>query len=825
MSAAASIPSSNVPPIPSDLAKLLHAPKTPWHLSPSLFEKVKKQLTNDKANGKPFAAVQVTNNDPEYAFVLRSFSHQKPPHYSIKNIFCIHNPDQTHAFEASFQGMEEAAKSFPPNWSQEEPKEARARTMERWKTSVAQFSPFQIPYSKRVDSYVHTKVLPLWHGSKQIDSICRIGFTFFGKHHFFDKSSKAGPQGSTDIGFFGSGIYFTNSSHYASMYHSDSLLLSWVSMREPYPVVNDVPNPKKGSDMLKLQGKGAYQNYNAHYIPVVSTEPSDPENMIYHPCYNGEQPTFDEHVVFEKSQALPRFVVELGVDLPVSPSSPIAQTNVKVEALTDKLLIMLDSAEVQADEELKNLLSEKSESLFNLDPQSSLSPDDFSFYNRLLKLLDPKGKVRSVIKQQFTRPRPTTQKQNTKEDPPSAAKVVKSDSTAASAVSTKDAFNQKTPAYTSNETAASGVMLQTGIHSMSLVLEALKKSDGKENLALQKAAEEGNVELCKALIATGADPFDSNTIYNAFHLACIKGKHEVVPCFLAANKYLLDATSFGENNTPLLLAIKNNQNKMVEVLLQAGANPYIHNKDLKDANSLSVSGGNFDVVLFLAANQSTRDRNGKGIIDSIIVNISDHYNALQYAANRGHAKACESLIKAGADPFITNEKGENILHLAAKNQAMSSGKSELAHEVFQVFASYKQLLNAKDKTLGRTPLLIGASNRNVKFCELLLKAGADPLIVDNIKFNVLHCAYDASIVSMVANFKQLINAQDEDGETPLVRIIGGRSDTKYAEALLAAGADPNIKNKKGRNAFDEASIWNNDGSKTQLIKKMKQYKK
>ena len=210
-------------------------------------------------------------------------------------------------------------KALLPGGKEEEPKAHRAQTMERWNKSAAVFSPFQIPSANRVDIFTRTKIIPLWHGSKHVDSICNIGFTFFGKHHFFDKTAKTGAQASTDIGYFGSGIYFTNSAHYASMYNSGTLVLSWVSMREPYPVVNDVSIPHKGSDTKKLQGKHAYQNYNAHYIPVTSIDPKEPDNMVYHPCHQTEQPAWDEYVVFEKNQALPRFVVELGVDLPMSP--------------------------------------------------------------------------------------------------------------------------------------------------------------------------------------------------------------------------------------------------------------------------------------------------------------------------------------------------------------------------------------------------------------------------------------------------------------------------------------------------------------------------
>lgn len=178
--------------------------------------------------------------------------------------------------------------------------------------------------NSRADSCVRAKVLPLWHGSSEVvcQSICSSGYTSFGKHHYYDENATKGNAKSTDKGYFGSGIYFTNSARYASMYSSGHLLLTWVSMREPYPVVNDKPHPQKGTDMVKLEGKEHYQNYNAHYIPVASIEPNNPLCMNYYPCYKDQEPTWDEFVVFHQAQALPRFWVELGVDFPrVVPSS------------------------------------------------------------------------------------------------------------------------------------------------------------------------------------------------------------------------------------------------------------------------------------------------------------------------------------------------------------------------------------------------------------------------------------------------------------------------------------------------------------------------
>ena len=52
MSAAAVTPKIQTPllPIPEGLSKLLHTPKTPWQVSPALFERMTKQYTVDNGN-------------------------------------------------------------------------------------------------------------------------------------------------------------------------------------------------------------------------------------------------------------------------------------------------------------------------------------------------------------------------------------------------------------------------------------------------------------------------------------------------------------------------------------------------------------------------------------------------------------------------------------------------------------------------------------------------------------------------------------------------------------------------------------------------------
>ena len=301
---------------PSSLKQFLAVPTTPWMMSPALLQRLTQQ---PDLPGKRFKICVLLPTDLEKDFVLECFLRTKPTNYSIGKISCIHHSFHTAAFEAELINIEEEAHKFLPRWNEEAGSQQKKWVIHRWKEAASEFSPLEIASLQQKNTLSLAKVLPLWHGSSfdKCQSICSSGFTYFGKHHFFDSSAPSNTTiGSTDIGFFGSGIYFTNSANYASFYSQGHLLLSWVSMREPYPVINDVPSPQEGTDMKILEGKGAYQNYNAHYIPVVSTNPKDPDCIYYYPCYKDQQPAWDELVVFQRSQTLPRFWVELSVDTP-----------------------------------------------------------------------------------------------------------------------------------------------------------------------------------------------------------------------------------------------------------------------------------------------------------------------------------------------------------------------------------------------------------------------------------------------------------------------------------------------------------------------------
>jgi len=302
--------------IPENLHKFLPEKKTPWQISSKLFERI--MAAPYEAGDRRYKKCPLFREDPESAFVFSYFDQHKPANRVISNVYCIHNQTMTDAFVARVETIDAEAKIFTPKWRGESDVTTREKVIQRWQAQAGQFSPITIK-TTREDTFTRVRVLPLVHGTSQMTchSIASTGFTCFD-------------------GYFGSGIYFTNSAKYASMRHTGTLIIAWVAMKEPFPVINDAPHPYEGNDMKKLRFLGAYQNYDAHYIPVSPI--SDKANCTeYYPCYQNQAPVCDEFVVFQKAQILPRFLIELGVGLPKQlPSFRVLEKKEQLESLRKK---------------------------------------------------------------------------------------------------------------------------------------------------------------------------------------------------------------------------------------------------------------------------------------------------------------------------------------------------------------------------------------------------------------------------------------------------------------------------------------------------------
>jgi ankyrin repeat protein len=95
--------------------------------------------------------------------------------------------------------------------------------------------------------------------------------------------------------------------------------------------------------------------------------------------------------------------------------------------------------------------------------------------------------------------------------------------------------------------------------------------------------------------------------------------------------------------------------------------------------------------------------------------------------------------------------------------------------------------------------------------RVLIAAGAPAKLTESSGINLLHWAAIANrpaVIPALVEAGVSINAQDESGFTPLMYAATiDFGDTKSLNALLKAGADPNIRNGEGRTALEQARFY------------------
>lgn len=372
--------------MPFDLRRELPDPHTPWMMS----EKLCKTLSKP-APTSLYQRARVLPEDKEWRFIWRYFHSDKPTRYGIKRIWIVHQEQEQKAFEMNLTVQERESEIYPPTWDKEPRAEQRAKIIERWKQATDPFSPFHYQGDDRRNlTCIHTKILPLWHGAseKVWDSISTSDFAYFEKRSIGDQTATSANAG------FGNGMYFTNSPRYAAdIYSRGHLLMAWVTMRHPFPVVGD---PQQ-QDKHILANSGAYKNYNAHYIPVTPTQ-NNPLCAEYYPSQPSESPLCDEYVVFQKPQALARYWVELEVEIPYLMN--ISSDPQGAGELIPHLMRLLQNPPVDKDLKLRNFLNQQLAILFQLREDEDLTESQMEFYYRLVSLI-ANGTIDKDIRKQL----------------------------------------------------------------------------------------------------------------------------------------------------------------------------------------------------------------------------------------------------------------------------------------------------------------------------------------------------------------------------------------------------------------------------------------
>ena len=312
---------------------------------------------------------------------------------------------------------------------------------------------------------------------------------------------------------------------------------------------------------------------------------------------------------------------------------------------------------------------------------------------------------------------------------------------------------------------------------------SLNAHDKYGETPLVAAAAQGNAPIFRALLQAGADPDGVDANHEAPVIqAASSDQIDVMRVLLAAHPKL-DVQN-GAGWSAMSLAVNRRDKAMIELLVRAGASlnavnektqhsllteAYVSNDDHDLISILRSAGATFadatDELFAMAANGDIGEmRRALGAGADVNFHSSYGETPLCVAARKGNTVAVRLLLAAGADPNIIGSD-----RLTALSWAIFSGHQSTVTALLDGGADVHVLLQSK-----RTMLMeaVGHSE-NTGLIHYLVNQGVD------------------------------INAIDILGQTALM----AAAESNHADnvkVLLAAGADPLIRDRRGRAAADIA---------------------
>lgn len=284
---------------------------------------------------------------------------------------------------------------------------------------------------------------------------------------------------------------------------------------------------------------------------------------------------------------------------------------------------------------------------------------------------------------------------------------------------------------------------------------------------LIEAARTENLDAVRSLLAKGTDPnvtqADGAT---ALHWAVHRASSDMVEALLSGGADVNAANRMG--TTALNIAALNGDPELIEVLLLAGANP----------NQKLLLG---ETALMSAARSGTAEGVQLLIDAGADVNVQEQsrqQTALMWAASQGHVEVARKLIAAGADLEARSKVRSMLMFVDATNGgAFDQG--------------------VKENLGGFSPLLFAARSGHIEVAELLVDSGAD---IDGAAGN----GASPLVIATHSGHTELAILLLEKGADPNTTGAGYtalhaailRGDIRTVDALLAQGADPDVRVQK-----------------------------
>jgi ankyrin repeat protein len=328
--------------------------------------------------------------------------------------------------------------------------------------------------------------------------------------------------------------------------------------------------------------------------------------------------------------------------------------------------------------------------------------------------------------------------------------------------------------------------LPTALAAAVVSLLALSSTAGAAAPAdsrLIQAVKNRDVESVRGLLQPRAQPIDVNAAAGdgatALHWAAHRDDLAIADLLIRAGARANVADDVGA--TPLHLACTNRSAPMVERLLAAHA----------DANAMLLNG---ETVLMTCARAGDAPAVKALLLHGADANAAEHEHhqtALMWAAAERHPEVVQVLIDAHAD---IRARSLVYAQTVVDEQTQRAGREELNYTV---------------KRGGATPLLFAARVGDVESARLLLKAGAD-------SNDAQPDGVSALVLAAHSGHGPLAALLLDNGAAPNTLAAGYtalhaailRSDVALVKALLAHGADPNLRMIRGTPMRRDTTDWN-----------------
>lgn len=295
----------------------------------------------------------------------------------------------------------------------------------------------------------------------------------------------------------------------------------------------------------------------------------------------------------------------------------------------------------------------------------------------------------------------------------------------------------------------------------------LEEIDEDENTPLLTAAKKGKHKICDMLLKAGAKANPDNNPCHALHLA-INSYYPHVVKVLAEYPKLVNEVSLG--TTPLIRAIDLGHIDICENLLAKNADPSIENEENMNAMHRAALSGNGEVITALLK-KNYQDLAGKPVKDTGLTPLM-----LLAQSKEESIEGREALLKYGGELKVTDSKGFNALHHAAKHGRVC---------LIKRFLEIDPKLAASTTPKGLTPFMLAAQS-GVEAVEAL-KLKSNVMAKDENGWTAMHFAASRGKVDIIRKLaeinKELVSEPNEKGETPLM--LAAQKDLATYEALEA----------------------------------------